>query len=56
MRTIYKPEGKPDCNILEEFFDGTMETPEEKEKKAERMMRDQRARNKRKQIKELNGK
>lgn len=53
MRTIYKPEGHPDKQLLEEFFDGTMETPEEKDKKAERMIRDQRARNRRQQLKDL---
>lgn len=54
MGFVYKVEGDPDVSVLQEFFDGTMETPEEKEKKAERMMRDQRARNKRKQLKVLN--
>lgn len=50
MGFVYEKEGTPDVSLLQEFFDGTLETPSEKEKKAERMQRDQRAENRKEQI------
>jgi UTP-glucose-1-phosphate uridylyltransferase len=44
---IYKPEGKPDKQVLEQFFDGTLPTPCELDERAKKLADEQTKRSRR---------
>lgn len=49
MRTKYVVEGKPDKQVLEQFFDGTLPTPCELDERAAKLAAEQEQHNKKEQ-------